>query len=376
MKWDRFKLDEICEVVGGTTPSTTNSDYWEGDNIWLSPVDLPAVGTITEITQSKKMITAKAIKDCSLRVLPVGSLVFSTRASIGKIGIVKKPLVTNQGFTNLIPSKRVNVKYLAYALKHYIPKIETLGNSTTFNEVSRTSFKNFKIPLPPIHLQEQIAETLDKVDALHIKDQELLTKYDQLALAIFYDMFGDPVSNEKGWDMSDLSRIAFIKPESIISVKTIGLKFVGLENIEKETGNISFSLNTEIKSNKFKFNEDSILYGKLRPYLKKVALPSFSGVCSTDIYPINCIESNKYFLASILKSKHFTDYATSSSVGANLPRINKESILSYRTIIPPRKLQQLYGDKIMTLIQSKEIVSKVLKNSDKLFARTMKEYFS
>lgn len=211
MKWETVKLVDICEVCGGTTPKTNIKEYWNGTNIWLSPVDLPEVGSITMVETSERKITDLGIKESGLRVLPVGSLVFSTRASIGKIGIVKNPLTTNQGFTNLIPSDRVNVRYLAYALKKSIPDIEQLGNTTTFKEVSRTALKNFKIPLPPLHIQEQIADTLDKADALRRKDQELLQKYDQLAQAIFYDMFGDPVRNEKGWKYLTLEQISIVK---------------------------------------------------------------------------------------------------------------------------------------------------------------------
>jgi len=208
MSWEKVRLEEVCKIVGGTTPSTSKAEFWNGDIIWLSPVDLPEVGSISIVKDSLRKITSEAVKSSSLEILPINSIVFSTRASIGKIGIVKKPLCTNQGFTNLIPREKIYYKYLAYALKHNIQNISRLGNSTTFNEISRTAFKNFQIPLPPLATQKRIAEILDAADALKRKDQELLKKYDELAQAIFIDMFGDPVKNEKGWDLKTIDEVA------------------------------------------------------------------------------------------------------------------------------------------------------------------------
>jgi type I restriction enzyme, S subunit len=149
MKYEMVKLGDVCTVLGGTTPNTNKSEYWNGNNIWLSPVDLPEVGSISSVKNSQRKITDLAVKETSLKLLPVGSLVFSSRASIGKIGIVEKPLYTNQGFTNFIPNEQLDVKFLAYALKVNLPKIEKLGNTTTFKEVSRTALKELDIPLPP-----------------------------------------------------------------------------------------------------------------------------------------------------------------------------------------------------------------------------------
>jgi type I restriction enzyme S subunit len=93
---------------------------------------------------------------------------------------------------------------LAYVLKFNLKNIEQLANTTTFKEVSRSALKNFEITLPPIPIQKRIAEILDAADALKQKDEELLKKYDELAQAIFIDMFGDPVRNEKGWEVKKL----------------------------------------------------------------------------------------------------------------------------------------------------------------------------
>lgn len=198
MNWEKVKLGDICEVYGGTTPSTTNPKYWNGEAAWLSPTDLPEIGEISHVDNSARKITDEAIKEASLTVLPKGAVVFSTRVSIGKIGIAETPLTTNQGFANFVCNGTLFNKFLCYSLKHFTPQIAKLSNSTTFSEVSRASIKNFKIPLPPLPIQQKIAAILDKADALRKKDRQLLAQYDELLQSIFYDMFGDPVKNEKG----------------------------------------------------------------------------------------------------------------------------------------------------------------------------------
>ncbi len=203
MRWEMVRLREVCEIVGGTTPDTNKIEYWNGNNIWLSPIDLPEIGAISKVNNSYRKITDLGVKESGLKILPIGSLVFSSRASIGKIGIVEKPLYTNQGFTNFIPNGKLNVKFLAYALKVNLQKIEKLGNSTTFKEVSRSALKDFQIPLPPLPVQQKIAAILDKADALRRADAALLKQYEALGQAIFMEMFGSNNSTQflKGRDV-------------------------------------------------------------------------------------------------------------------------------------------------------------------------------
>ena len=271
MKWDKVKLDDVCEVIGGTTPKTNIAEYWNGDIVWLSPIDLPEVGSITTVRDSQRKITEEGFKAAGLRLLPPGSLVFSSRASIGKIGIVEVPLTTNQGFTNFIPGNRINVRYLAYTLKNSIPQIEKLGNTTTFKEVSRTAIRNFKIPLPPLHIQEQIADTLDKADSLRRKDQELLQKYDELAQAIFYEMFGDPVIDTRNatYPLSSICQINPSKSELVVH-DDIDVSFVPMEDVDEE-GNVwpkKVRKYSEVIKGFTYFRNGDVLFAKITPCME------------------------------------------------------------------------------------------------------------
>jgi type I restriction enzyme S subunit len=388
MSWEKVRLEEICKIGGGTTPSTSRAEFWNGNIIWLSPVDLPEVGTISHVNNSARKITAEAIKCCSLEILPINSIVFSSRASIGKIGIVQQPLCTNQGFTNLIPSEKIYYKYLAYVLKHNIQNISKLGNSTTFNEVSRTAFKNFKIPLPSLATQKRIAEILDAADALRRKDQELLRKYDELAQAIFIDMFGDPVKNEKGWEVKRIDEICNV-------TKLAGYEYT--EHIKyKDVGEIAVIRGLNVKNEKLKLHDVKFIDRNISDNLKRSKLyigdvvMTYIGV---NIGDVAIIESNdKYHLApnvakitpkfnEVLNSfyllkflafskSQFEKYTTNTAKQA----LNMGNIRELKMMVPNIELQNEYERKYLNLREQVEIST--LKSSEKLFNSLIQKAFN
>ena len=172
-EWERKKLWEVCEVIWWWTPKTEISEYWWEDIIWLSPTDLPEVWEITKISNSTKKISILWLQNSSAKLLPVWSVIFSSRATIGKIAINDIELSTNQGFTNFVCSGWVYNYFLAYALKNFTKDIIALSNSTTFKEVNKTNLRNFSIPLPPLETQKNIVSYLDNIFAENQKLKNL-----------------------------------------------------------------------------------------------------------------------------------------------------------------------------------------------------------
>jgi type I restriction enzyme S subunit len=103
--------------------------------------------------------------------------------------------------------KKLDYKFLYFYLKSIETQIASQGNGSTFSAITTSVLKELQIPLPPLPIQKRIAEILDTADALRRKDEALLKKYDELAQAIFIDMFGDPVKNEKGWEVKKLGEV-------------------------------------------------------------------------------------------------------------------------------------------------------------------------
>lgn len=157
--------------------------------------------------ESVEKITEAGFKSCSTTMLPVGSLLLSSRAPIGLLAINKIPVCTNQGFKSLIPSKEVIVEYLYYFLKHNVSSLQAKGNGATFKELAKPAVEDFPIALPPLDDQIRIAHLLGKVEGLIAQRKQHLQQLDDLLKSVFLEMFGDPVRNEKGWDAEPFSQV-------------------------------------------------------------------------------------------------------------------------------------------------------------------------
>jgi type I restriction enzyme S subunit len=351
-------LNELAKVDWGNTSLTKSSYIPNGEFIAVS-----ATGCDGRINHAEHQY---------------GTLVLSAiGANCGKMFLPESPFTAIKNTITIIPKDSVDSKYLFWFLNNF--QIGSRGAGQPFITKSDTEKK--LIPLPPLSYQQKIANILDAADALKQNDKTLIAKYDELTQALFLDMFGNPVSNPKGWEKVELKKLCSfkkknIKPEDIEE----GGNYVALDSIEKVTGNITTIYNVEkgeLKSNKFWFDNSYILYGKLRPYLNKVALPNFEGVCSTDIIPIQPIttKSNKLFITSILRHNSFVAFADERSSGANLPRISPTEVEKYSTINPPLDLQNQFAERVALIEEQKAIAQKSLEKSEELFNSLLQKAF-
>ncbi|MFC2079520.1 restriction endonuclease subunit S [Candidatus Bipolaricaulota bacterium] len=198
------RLSEVCEIVSGATPRRNHPEYWDGDIAWVTPKDIRSLeGSVIADTPEK--ITNEGYKSCSTQLLPAGSVLFSSRAPIGLVAVTGIEMCTNQGFKSLIPGPEVEAGYLYWCLRREGPKIAARSSGTTFSEISRKGMERVKIPLPPLPEQRWIAAILDKADAVRRKRQQTLDLADDFLRSAFLDLFGDPVTNPKGWGRLKLS---------------------------------------------------------------------------------------------------------------------------------------------------------------------------
>ena len=191
------KLGDVCTIVSGTTPKSTQPEYWDGDLNWITPAELTEESNV--IYESQRKITQQAVIDSSLKSFPAGTVFLSSRAPIGKVAIAGTEMYCNQGFKNLICSEKIYNRYLYHYLKGKAEYLNSLGRGATFKEISKAIVENIEIPLPPLAEQRKIAAVLDKVSDLIAKRRQQLTKLDELIKARFVEMFGDPVQNTRGW---------------------------------------------------------------------------------------------------------------------------------------------------------------------------------
>ncbi len=163
VEWGVVRIDDICEVVGGSTPSTNRKEYWNGDILWAVPTDITHLkGNI--IHKTEKKITKKGLLSCAAKLLPEGSILLTSRATIGECAINFKPMATNQGFASLVCKKNVYNWFIFYRMIFVRKEFERLGSGSTFKEVSKKSIRAMKIPLPSLPEQKKIVQILGSVD--------------------------------------------------------------------------------------------------------------------------------------------------------------------------------------------------------------------
>jgi type I restriction enzyme S subunit len=202
--WTLIPLGDCCQIISGSTPKRNKPEYWGGDIPWVTPKDLSKLKTPV-LEDAPEKITEAGYKSCSTTLLPQGSILFSSRAPIGHVAIAGRPMCTNQGFKSLVPNEFVHSPYLYWCMRQYASDVEALGSGTTFKEVSKGIVERFKIPLPPLEEQRRIAAILDKADGVRRKRREAIRLTEELLKSTFLELFGDPVTNPKGWEMAKLS---------------------------------------------------------------------------------------------------------------------------------------------------------------------------
>lgn len=342
MNWLTLPLDAVADSFGGGTPKRDESKYWGGEIAWVTPSDLPMPGApIPHVREASQHITEIGLKACAATLLPPGTVLFSSRATIGKLGIAAIPLTTNQGFVSFVPRQGIDPKYLAYCLQHFTPAIAGLAGSTTFKEVRRGALRRVSVPVPPLSEQRRIVEILDQADALRKKCTEAEAKAARILPALFHKMFGDPATNPMGWPVVPLRDVVEIGTD-LIDPNLPGFldcPHVGGDNIEKGTGRL-VSLapvrHSDLRSAKFHFSSDHVLYSKIRPYLNKVTYPGFEGVCSADIYPLRPSDSRltQWYLVALLRSDAFLSYCAVHSERLRIPKVNRDQLGAFPVPLP------------------------------------------
>lgn len=164
-EWKECTISDLGTVVGGATPSTKKLENYDGGKIpWITPKDLSSFSG-RYISRGERNITEVGLRSCSTQLLPVHSVLFSSRAPIGYIAIAQNEVCTNQGFKSVVPNEDTDFMFLYYLLKHNKEAIEHMGSGTTFKEVSGNTMKGISVKVPTsIEKQKKIASVLDALD--------------------------------------------------------------------------------------------------------------------------------------------------------------------------------------------------------------------
>ena len=379
----RVKLGEVCKVVSGTTPKSSCPEYWNGTLNWVTPAELKDDSDIVYETERK--ITLRAVQDTGLKPFPIGTVLLSSRAPIGKVAISGTEMYCNQGFKNLVCSGSIYNRYLYHFLKDKTEYLNALGRGATFKEISKDIVENIEIPLPPLETQRHIAAVLDKVSALIAKRRHQLDKLDELVKARFVEMFGDMVSNVNQFSVSQLGIVCDVRDGTHDTPQYCerGYPLVTSKNVTG--GKIDLSSCGFISEEDFlainkrsKVDEGDIIMpmigtiGKpvivsFEPHfaIKNVALIKFPpGAHVKNIYIKTLLESD-YFDRMVLAKIH----------GGTQKFISLGDIRNLKIAIPPIDLQNQFAAFVTQTEKTKAAVQQALEKLETLKKALMQEYF-
>ena len=387
VEMEKYKLGDICEIVSGSTPKTNIDEYWEGTIKWITPAELNDDTYI--ITDSVRKITELAVKKTGLKSFPEGTVILSSRAPIGKVAKAGCEMYCNQGFKNLICSKKINNKYLYWFLKGNTVFLNSLGRGATFKELSKSIVSNIEINLPDIVYQKKAVETLEKVSEIIALRKRELSSLDDLIKARFVEMFGDPATNPMRWSETTIGDECFyIKDGPHKSLPDIGKEngghpFISVRNIVN--GYIDFStaryISDEDYANAIKKchpEKGDMLYSKggTTGIAKLIDIDEeFANWVHVAVLKFDKSKLNGIFFENMLNG----DYCFEQSQRLTKGIANRDLVLSAMAQIkmyrPPMEIQKQFADFVNQVDKSKVAIQKALDKTQMLFDSLMQEYF-
>lgn len=368
-KWKKFNLSEIIEIIGGGTPRTTVSEYWNGNIPWISVVDFG--GEKKYIFETEKSITQLGLENSSTRILKKDQIIISARGTVGELAILGKDMAFNQSCYGLSSKAMTFNDFLYYLLKFNIEQIKRKTNGAVFDTITRETFDHIEINLPPLSDQRRIAEILSVLDDKIELNRQTNATLEAIAQAIFKEWFvnfnfpgatGELVESElgmipKGWRVGELGEIS-TKITKGTTPTTFGddfvekgIRFLRVDCIRDESGIdetktlfITSDTNNKLKRSQLEVNDILITIagsiGRICIVAERILPANLNqaiGIIriNTKVIPVTYVY---YFLKQqSIKEKLLS--GVTQSVQAN---ISLNDLSTLRIIIPPIMLLEKY----------------------------------
>jgi len=379
--WRRVRLGEVTTIIMGQSPpgNTYRKVPNEGIPFFQGKADFgirhPVAHTwCTEPT----------------RIAEPGDILLSVRAPVGPTNVADTLCCIGRGLAAIRPSSIIDMDFLLFSLKHLEQKLTQKGKGSTFEAIRKVDLIYFEIPLPPLDEQRRIVAILNEkmaaVQQARRAAEEQLRAVQALPAAYLRQAFPQPGQPlPAGWRRVRLGEVCCADRVIIdpTSPDANNLPFLGLEHIESETGIILLDpedLPHTALSTTFLFDTRHVLYGKLRPYLNKVAIPNFSGKCSTEIVPLYPINVERYYLAWFLRRQETVSEAMKQKTGSRMPRADLRELFNLSIPLPPLDEQQrivaILNEKMAAVQQARRAAEEQLRAVQALPAAYLRQAFA
>ena len=344
----KVKIKELGKVVGGATPSTRNPENWGGSIPWLTPKDL-ANHRERFIKKGEKCISQKGYESCSTKMLPKGTVLFSSRAPIGYCAIAENDICTNQGFKSIIPNENTDSLFLYYLLKSNVDAIANHASGTTFPEISGKAMEEIEVLIPEDkNEQKQIARVLNVFDRKIENNLKLNDYLTDLSSAIYNEFI-----NRSSGKWGALSDIVDLIKEPISSRTRPELPYLPIDVIPmKRIGIEGFRPYEEAKSSLQLFKKDDIVIGAMRVYFHRVILTPCKGMTRNTCFVLRPRNKNlrEFALLSCFQNETI-EFANLHSKGSTMPyAVWKGSFENCPVFIPNEHDLEVFSIRMSPLI--------------------------
>ena len=386
------RLGDICKFQSGGTPSKSNPDYFGGTIPWITTIAL--TGNIINETNAVQWITPKAIQETAAKIVPEYSIMVGTRVGVGKVAINSVPMSTSQDVVSLIniDSERWDKEYLCKLILSRNNYLLSQARGATIKGIKIDILAELIIPDVPLSEQRRIAATLDKVDNLISKRCQQLDKLDELVKARFVEMFGDPESNDKKWDLVTIGQV--------LASCEAGWSGNGTQR-ERKTGEIAVLKVSAVTKGFFIPEECKVLDDQNN--IKKYIFPQkgdliFSRANTREMVGATAVIWKDYpelilpdklwklqfcscaktlYMKYILSSKTIREKFSTASTGTSgsMYNVSMEKFKAVSIPIPPVELQDQFATFVEQTEKARSSISCSLEKLETLKKALMQEYF-
>ncbi|MDY2991548.1 MAG: restriction endonuclease subunit S [Hornefia butyriciproducens] len=380
--WEQRKLGDVADIVGGGTPSTENPEYWDGDIDWYAPAE---IADQIYVKTSQRKITEQGYDNSSAKLLPPGTVLFTSRAGIGKTAILARKGCTNQGFQSIVPHKNELDTYFIFSRTEELKRYgELVGAGSTFVEVSGKQMAAMELMLPStIREQQTIGAFFKKIDnliTLHQRECERLQMVKKSMLENCFPKNGEKVPRFRfagftgDWKQRKLGDIADVYDgvHQTPDYQESGIMFLSVENIATLTSNKFISEEAFQRDYKSYPVKGDILMTRIGDVGTPNVVESTEKVAfyvSLALIKPKSIDS--YFLCNAIRSPRFQKALRDRTLVTAIPqKINKDEIGKVEFLMPSnineqREIGAYFHnlDHLITLHQSELEMLKKIKES-------------
>lgn len=376
--WEYKKLGEVCNITMGQSPDGKSINDNEGVEFHQGKI---CFGEHT-------LGVSNLFSNAPVKLAEAHSVLLCVRAPVGYPNITDRKICIGRGLCALYAKEDIDNKFLFYSLLGKQSHFEKNATGSTFKAISSKVVSNTEIPIPPKSTQLAIVSELDKINELIRLKKEQLKDYDNLAQSIFYEMFGDPVENEKEWEVKKIGDLAIVKTGPFGSMLhkedyiTDGIPLVNPVHMKdfKIVPDKEFTISKEKACDleNYMLQNNDVVFAR-RGDIGRCAIVSKTEhgyLCGTGSLFVRFTEDiESVFIMYIVRSESFSKHLVSKAKGATMLNINSNTIADLEILLPPLPLQHLFAQRIEQIEHQKSEVTKAITDLETLLASRMQYWF-